>query len=89
MKKINVNDLKPEYNIIDIRSNELYNLDHIYNSRNIDMNLLLTYPERYLNKNETYYIYCKSGYRSNKCVSELSIMGYDVVDAGGYDNYLK
>ena len=87
MKKININELKPEYNIIDIRSYESYNLGHIYNARNIDMNLLINYPEKYLNKNETYYIYCKSGYRSNKCCLELSIKGYDVVDAGGYDDY--
>ena len=90
MKKINSNDLKPNYNIIDIRNRNLYARGHIYNAKNIPMDLLVELHNKYLNKNETYYIYCNSGYKSQKCVKLLEMLGYDVVDVlGGYETFNK
>ena len=88
MKQIEPKDLKPNYNIIDIRDSNAYNKNHIYNAKNIAMNLLTNIPEKYLNKNETYYIYCSSGYKSQKCCRLLEKKGYDTVSIiGGYDKY--
>ena len=42
-------------NIIDIRSNYLYNCGNIPSSINIPSNYLLMDPDRYLNRNECYY----------------------------------
>ena len=46
-------------NIIDIRSKQKYNDNHILNSKNIDKNDLLLNTDKYLNKYEKYYIYCQ------------------------------
>lgn len=77
---IYLSQLKPEYNIIDIRDSYSYNLEHVYNAINIPMNELLSNVNKYLNKNEKYYIYCKSGIRSKKTCDLLSTLGYDVVN---------
>ena len=78
--KIFMKDLKPEYNIIDIRDKNSYSISHVFNSINIPMNELLNSPSRFLNKNERYYLYCTSGIRSKKACELLSILGYDVVN---------
>ena len=82
----NINNL----NIIDIRDNYLYNLGAIPNAKNIPMNFLIMNPENYLNKNETYYIYCNRGInRKNEC-EVLMNMGYDVVNIiGGYEEFKR
>ena len=77
---IYLKDLKPEYNIIDIRDNNSYNDDHLYKAINIPMNLLLNNPSKYINKNDTYYIYCTSGIRSKKTCDLLRILGYKVIN---------
>ena len=75
-----LNELRPDYNIIDIRDNYSYNIDHVFNSINIPMDELLNNYMFYLNKNEKYYIYCKSGIRSKKTCDLLRILGYNVVN---------
>lgn len=77
---IYLNDLRPEYNIIDIRDAYSYNMGHIYNARNIPMDDLLSGAGKYLNKNDTYYIYCKSGIRSKKTCELLGALGYKVIN---------
>ena len=50
---ISMNDfikLIDKVNIIDIRSRQKYNDNHIPNSINIDKNELMLYPNKYLNK---------------------------------------
>lgn len=75
-------------NIIDIRTTAQYNLGHVSNAKNIDNNILLTNPEKYLNKNETYYIYCNTGRTSYKLCQILASRGYKVVNVlGGYSAY--
>ena len=78
--EILLKDLKPEFNIIDIRDKKNYELDHVYNSVNIPMNELLNNHSFYLNKNYVYYIYCTSGIRSKKTCNILSILGYKVIN---------
>ena len=47
--------------IIDIRSIENYNRNHIPGAIHIPWETLLVHPEKYLSKNQTYYIYCQKG----------------------------
>ena len=90
MKSIESKYLKPEYNIIDIRDKMSFMQGHIYSAKNIDMNILVEIPERYLNKNDTYYIYCTSGSKSKRCVNMLNILGYNAINIeDGYEGYNK
>ena len=82
-----IKELKPDYNIIDIRDNYSYNIDHVYNSINIPMYELLGNPSFYIDRNHTYYIYCTSGYRSNKTCNILKVLGYNVINVkDGFKN---
>ncbi len=75
--------------IIDIRTPYEYQAGHIPNSINIEKELLLSNPNYYLNKEEKYYLYCKSGIRSEKVVKYLNSIGYNTINIpGGYNNYL-
>ncbi len=91
MKNININSLLSINNpkIIDIRSNYNFINGHIPGSINITSSELLNNYKKYLNKNETYYIYCQSGSRSKLIVNELSKLGFKVINInGGYNAYL-
>ena len=89
MKNIKACDLKPEYNIIDLRTKGAYMKGHIYNSKNIDMNNLTDMPNMYLDKDKTYYIYCTEGFKSKRCCKLLEVMGYDVVNViDGYEGFI-
>ena len=57
------------------KNNGIYiNLDTDY----IPYQKLIYDSEKYLNKNEKYYIYCKHGVKSKEVVMSLTIKGYDV-----------
>lgn len=90
---INASDMKGllgRINIIDIRDSYLYNLSNIPTSKNIPNNFLLSNPEKYLDKNKIYYIYCASGYKSAPTCTKLSTLGYQVINVlGGYNEYLS
>ena len=76
-------------NIIDIR--EIYELQNgtIPTAKHINKNLLLNSPESYLEKENTYYIYCNYGHTSARLVELLNQKGYHTVNIiGGYNNYL-
>lgn len=91
MKNININSLLLINNpkIIDIRSNYNFINGHIPGSINITSSELLNNYKKYLNKNETYYIYCQSGSRSKLIVNELRKLGFNVINInGGYNAYL-
>ena len=88
MKEINVNEINNNMNLIDIRDNYMYNLEHIPNAINIPMNLLITNPNNYLNKNENYYIYCNRGINSKRACEILTSVGYNVINIiGGFTEY--
>ena len=92
-KNIKGSDLKGligKVSIIDIRKNYLYNMGNIPSSKNIPSAFLLMNPEKYLDKDNIYYIYCSSGLESPKVCSELSSKGYDVLNVlGGYNDYIN
>lgn len=92
-KNIRACDLKGligKANIIDIRNSYLYNFGSIPSSKNVPSNFLLMYPEKYMNKDEEYYIYCSAGMKSPKVCSELASKGYNVVNVlGGYNDYIS
>ena len=91
MKNINIEniiDRLNNLNIIDIRDSYLFNIGKIPNAKNIPMNFLLMNPENYLNKEDTYYIYCNFGINSKRVCKELNDKGYDVINInGGYNSY--
>lgn len=88
---ISIDKLLRLYNphIIDIRNHSKYLNSHIPGSVSIDEYELLFNTDKYLNKDEVYYIYCDSGTRSLRVVSNLIHLGYRAVNIdGGYNNYL-
>lgn len=88
MKNIKSNLLNCNYNIIDIRDSLEYKKGHIYNAININMNVLIEMPEKFLDKSKTYYIYCNSGFKSKRCVMMLDMLSYDVINVvDGYEGF--
>jgi len=80
---------KNNINIIDIRSVEKYNDNHITGAKNIPMILLLKDPSKYLEKSKTYYIYCQKGINSIKACRELYKKGYNVINIlEGYEGWI-
>ena len=91
-KSINITELKsilgPNINLIDIRNSTSYKLGNIPYSKNISKNELMFNPEKYLNKNKIYYIYCSKGIQSKTLVNYLNNNGYHTINVvGGYSNY--
>ena len=75
--------------IIDIRNENEFIMGTIPSSKNIPTIKLEISPEKYLNKNETYYIFCNNGKTSKVLTEKLNIQGYRTVNIiGGYFNYL-
>ena len=76
-------------NIIDIRPIQNFNNNHIPGAKNISYNDLVINPSKYLNKNETYYIYCRHGVTSQGLCQMLASQGYKTVSViGGYEAWL-
>ena len=74
--------------IIDIRSKYIYDLSHIDKSLNIPYDYLVLSPSKYLNKNDTYYLYCQAGYTSKSISKKLNSLGYKTISVnGGYNSY--
>lgn len=91
IESISINKLKQLNNIklIDIRSIEKYNNNHIPGSVNIPLNTLLINYNKYLNKFEKYYIYCQSGIQSKKICKLLKNNGFNAVNIeGGYEAWI-
>ena len=91
-KNINASELKGligRTNIIDIRPSYLYNMGSIPSSKNIPKDYLVMFPEKYLEKDKEYYIYCSGGMNSPKVCSYLTNKGYKVINVlGGYNDYI-
>ena len=76
--------------LIDIRANYKYLLNHIPGSTNIVENELLINPNRYLDHNKEYVLYCDYGNRSKRVVSYLNSKGYKVYNlVDGFNSYLN
>lgn len=79
-------DLRPNYNVIDVRDRVDYEQGHYISAVNIPYILLINNPSKYLKKGITYYIYCYSGNRSKKASELLNILGFNVVNVkDGYN----
>lgn len=78
MNGISYYDLKKkgDVNIIDIRDSYTYNLGHIKKSKNIPYYSLLANYNMYLNKEDTYYLYCDYGKQSHEISDRLNSFGY-------------
>ena len=71
--------------VIDIRSPEEYAKGHLSGAVNIPFFSLYFHPEKYLEKDKQYILYCQSGSNSFLLVSYLNRKGYHCVNLdGGY-----
>ena len=90
-KAIHVNDLDNligKIELIDIRELYEYAGGSIKTAKNIPMGNLLIEPEKYMSKDKTYYLMCRSGARSARTVDALTKQGFDVVNvSGGMGSY--
>lgn len=91
MESITVDELKEKIvdsspvNIVDVRTREETAMGVIPGAKTIPMNEI---PENlsYFNKDETYYLVCKAGMRSERTGQYLEGNGIDVVNVeGGMD----
>ena len=78
MNEVSINELLKLNNIkiIDIRDNYTYNQGHINNAINIPYYSLLSNHSIYLNKKDTYYLYCDYGRQSMEISNRLNLFGY-------------
>ena len=91
MESITVSELRKlsNVNIIDIRSREKYNDNHILNAYNIPFDKLLIKPENYLDKISNYYVYCQKGLQTKQLCNILNKKGYNLINIiGGYEAWI-
>lgn len=75
--------------IIDIRNSQNYNNNHIDGAINIPSQELLMNPEKHLDKNRKYFIYCQKGITSVRICNILYRKGYTVINIiGGYEEWI-
>lgn len=73
--------------LLDVRTPEEYNTQHIGDSINIPIQSLENIVTE-LSNLSTIYVYCHSGARSKRAAEKLRRMGYtDVTDIGGIIDY--
>jgi rhodanese-related sulfurtransferase len=91
VKSIDVNEMDSllgKVVLIDIREPYEYMGGHIPTAKNIQMDTILSAPERYLDKSKEYHIICHSGARSSRTCSILKDNGFNIVNvAGGTGRY--
>ena len=90
-KEISVSDLNKlnNINIIDIRSIQKYNDNHIPGAINIPKILMVKNYSKYLDRYKTYYVYCQKGIESVKVCKLLTSLGYKVINIkGGYESWI-
>ena len=73
--EINYYDIKNKSNIIDVRLAKEFNKNNL-GFKNIPKFTLLREPDKYLNKNEKYYLLCSTGEVSLSCAKILNALGY-------------
>ena len=71
--------------ILDVRKPEEYASGHLPNAMNIDWldSVAFKTEAQKLDKNKTYYVYCRSGRRSAEAAKWLAERGYKVVELRG------
>ena len=92
ISNISINELKNKIgvvDIIDIRNNQSYNNNHIPGAINVPTEKLLISPQKYMQSNKNYYIYCQKGISSPKVCKILNRMGYHTINiTGGYEEWI-
>lgn len=74
---------KEKVNIVDVRRASEYNSEHIENAINAPLDYLTDSASK-IDKDKTYYVHCRSGYRSMVFTSILRAKGYKhLVDING------
>ncbi len=90
-KVININDIDSllgKINLIDIREIYEYRNGSLKTARNIPMGNLLNNPDRYLKKENEYYLMCQTGSRSSLACRRLNKEGFNVINVtGGIEAY--
>ena len=93
VRSISIKDLKDilqvrKINMIDLRDNYLYLTKTIPGAVNAPINFLLMMPDKYLNKDEIYYLFCQYEKQSIKACKKLNSLGYKVINIeGGFFEY--
>ena len=85
---ISINNILDKNKIIDIRTFAEYNNYHYPGSINIPRLNLLKSPEKYMNKNNEYYLLCSKGLLSNKTTNILNALGYNCYSIIGGIEYV-
>ena len=77
--------------VIDVRTPEEYKADHVEGALNIDVKSSdFKNQISKLDKADSYKIYCKSGARSEKAISQMREMGFkNLKNLGGIDDAKK
>lgn len=91
MNAIELNKLIREgkkFNIFDVRNNVKYNDFHLEGAINIEKGAILEKPDKYMNKEEQYYITCNGGNSATMIAKNLSVQGYKLESLEGGMNRL-
>lgn len=89
LESISMKQAVGKSNIIDIRNIEKYNNGHMTGAINIPMDRLLITPDKYLQKDKIYYLYCQRGVQSRKTCMILKNKGFNVINIeGGYESWI-
>ena len=92
MKEITFNDFyqlyqKVSLSVLDVREVEEFEALHLEDARNFPLSKLTDTFEK-LDKDNLYYVICKSGMRSARACQFLAEQGYEVVNVqGGMDAF--
>jgi len=82
---ITLQELPTNCNVIDIRPVCDFATGHLQNAINIPYEILMTYPESYLKRDEVYYLICAHGSLSHRAAAILQAYGYNVASVkNGY-----
>jgi len=73
-----------EYVIIDVRTREEYDEEHLVDAINIPYDEINEDID--INKDKIIFVYCRSGNRSNVAYNTLTNLGYIVYDLGAITN---
>lgn len=65
--------------IIDLQDPYSFKQNHIKGAINIPYDELMNNYRNYLNKRDTYYVYCKSGKLSKRVSTVLNYLGYNII----------
>lgn len=78
MKVISIDEYTPNMGVL-VSLEDEEDFVSVKGSINLSIDKLLDNPSKFLNKNETYYFYCRQGSRSRRAVQILGVYGYKVV----------